>query len=140
MVIQRIQSVYLLIASILMACYSFMDVILVKTVTATLEKISLFDVSVVSFMLSLLVAVLSLVTIFKYKALKLQLGLCFINILLTMTQVSLLVVAALNYKVALLDEFLIQNCMPVMSIVFIGLAIAAIKRDKKLLSSYDRLR
>ena len=47
MVIQRIQSVYLLIASILMGCYSFSDVILVKTINETLEKVSLFDASLI---------------------------------------------------------------------------------------------
>ncbi len=140
MVIQRIQSVYLLIASILMGCYSFSDVILVKTINETLEKVSLFDASLISFIISILVTVLSLVSIFKYKALKLQIGLCFINVLLTLTQIAVLVIESLNLSAFKFDQFLMPNCMPIISIILLILSILAIKRDKKLLSSYDRLR
>ena len=140
MVIQRIQSVYLLIVSILMACYSFMDVVLVKTITESFEKLSLFDLSAISFILSVLVAVISFVTIFKYKALKLQIGLCYINILLILTQLSVMVIGILNLTTVKFDQILMANCMPIISIIFMLLTIAAIKRDKKLLSGYDRLR
>ncbi len=138
MVIQRIQSVYLLIVSILMAIYSFMDVVLVQTATS-MEKLSLFNAGKIPFILSVLVAVISFLTIFKYKKMNLQITLSSACILLMLTQVVLLVVEvySMNYSNV---EFFICNCMPVLAVIFLGLAIAAIKRDKKILSGYDRLR
>lgn len=139
MVIQRIQSVYLLLVAILMAVYSFMNVVLVQSNVNPMEKLSLFDASTVSFMLSLLVAVLSAVTIFKYKKLNLQITLCSCNIILILGQLTVLVleVIAKNY---ISIEFFISNTMPVISIILLALSIAGIRRDKKILGSYDRIR
>lgn len=139
MVIQRIQSVYLLLVAILMAVYSFMNVVLVQSSVNPMEKLSLFDASTVSFMLSLLVAVLSAVTIFKYKKLNLQISLCSCNIILILGQLTVLVleVIAKNY---ISVEFFISNTMPVISIILLALSIAGIRRDKKILGSYDRIR
>lgn len=139
MVIQRIQSVYLLLVAILMAVYSFMNVVLVQSSVNPMEKLSLFDASTVSFMLSILVAVLSAVTIFKYKKLNLQITLCSCNIILILGQLTVLVleVIAKNY---ISIEFFISNIMPVISIILLALSIAGIRRDKKILGSYDRIR
>ena len=138
MVIQRIQSVYLLIVTILMAIYSFMNVVLVQS-AVIMEKLSLFSASKISFILSLLVAVVSCITIFKYKKMNLQITLSSINILLIITQVVMLVIEVLS-KDYVTVEFFICNCIPVISVVFLILTIAAIRRDKKILSSYDRIR
>lgn len=139
MVIQRIQSVYLLLVAILMTVYSFMNVVLVQSSVNPMEKLSLFDASTVSFMLSILVAVLSAVTIFKYKKLNLQITLCSCNIILILGQLTVLVleVIAKNY---ISIEFFISNIMPVISIILLALSIAGIRRDKKILGSYDRIR
>ena len=138
MVIQRIQSVYLLIVTILMAIYSFMNVILVQTATI-MEKLTLFSASKISFIISLLVAIVSCITIFKYKKMNLQITLSSISILLIITQVVMLFIEVLSKDYTSV-EFFICNCIPVISIVLLILTIAAIKRDKKILSSYDRIR
>lgn len=139
MVIQRIQSVYLLIVTILMAIYSFMDVVLVQSGTGAMEKLALFNASTISFILSLLVTLLSLITIFKYKQLNLQIALCVIGILLTATQFAVLLIEMLSQNLVTV-QFFICNCMPVAAIILFILSIAAIRRDKKILSSYDRIR
>ena len=139
MVIQRIQSVYLFISAVLMAVYSFLDVALVQNLTGALEKLSLFNASAISFILSILVAVLSLVTIFKYKQLNYQIGLCIVNCILIVTQLVVLVVELMSQEFNSVELF-ICNCMPIVSLIFMILSISAIRRDKKLLSSYDRLR
>lgn len=140
MVIQRIQSVYLLLVTVLMSIYSFTDVILVKTISETFEKMSLFELSIISFTLSLLVAILSMISIFKYKSMKLQIALCSINILLVTTQLVVMIMDALGQTIVQFDQFLLSNCLPLISLVFLVLSILAIKRDMKLLSSYDRIR
>jgi hypothetical protein len=140
MVIQRIQSVYLLLVTILMAIYSFSDVVLVKTIAESFEKIRLYDLSLVAFILSLLVTLLSFVTILKFKSMKLQIALCSVNIMLVLTQLVVMVVDALGLTTVQFDQFLLSNCLPLLSVVFLVLSISSIKRDMKLLSSYDRLR
>ena len=140
MVIQRIQSVYLLLVTILMAIYSFSDVVLVKTIAESFEKIRLYDLSLVAFILSLLVTLLSFVTILKFKSMKLQIALCSVNIMLVLTQLVLMVVDALGLTTVQFDQFLLSNSLPLLSVVFLVLSISSIKRDMKLLSSYDRLR
>ena len=140
MVIQRIQSVYLLLVTILMAIYSFSDVVLVKTIAESFEKIRLYDLSLVAFILSLLVTLLSFVTILKFKSMKLQIALCSVNIMLVLTQFVVMVVEALGLTTVQFDQFLLSNSLPLLSVVFLVLSISSIKRDMKLLSSYDRLR
>lgn len=140
MVIQRIQSVYLLLVTILMAIYSFSDVVLVKTIAESFEKIRLYDLSLVAFILSLLVTLLSFVTILKFKSMKLQIALCSVNIMLVLTQLAVMVVEALGLTTVQFDQFLLSNSLPLLSVVFLVLSISSIKRDMILLSSYDRLR
>ena len=140
MVIQRIQSVYLLLVTILMAIYSFSDVVLVKTIAESFEKIRLYDLSLVAFILSILVTLLSFVTILKFKSMKLQIALCSVNIMLVLTQLVVMVVDALGLTTVQFDQFLLSNSLPLLSVVFLVLSISSIKRDMKLLSSYDRLR
>ena len=140
MVIQRIQSVYLLLVTILMAIYSFSDVVLVKTIAESFEKIRLYDLSLVAFILSLLVTLLSFVTILKFKSMKLQIALCSVNIMLVLTLLVVMVVDALGLTTVQFDQFLLSNSLPLLSVVFLVLSISSIKRDMKLLSSYDRLR
>jgi hypothetical protein len=140
MVIQRIQSVYLLLVTILMAIYSFSDVVLVKTIAESFEKIRLYDLSLVAFILSLLVTLLSFVTILKFKSMKLQIALCSVNIMLVLTQLVVMVVDALGLTTVQFDQFLLSNSLPLLSVFFLVLSISSIKRDMKLLSSYDRLR
>ena len=140
MVIQRIQSVYLLLVTILMAIYSFSDVVLVKTIAESFEKIRLYDLSLVAFILSLLVTLFSFVTILKFKSMKLQIALCSVNIMLVLTQLVVMVVDALGLTTVQFDQFLLSNSLPLLSVVFLVLSISSIKRDMKLLSSYDRLR
>ena len=140
MVIQRIQSVYLLLVTILMAIYSFSDVVLVKTIAESFEKIRLYDLRLVAFILSLLVTLLSFVTILKFKSMKLQIALCSVNIMLVLTQLVVMVVDAIGLTTVQFDQFLLSNSLPLLSVVFLVLSISSIKRDMKLLSSYDRLR
>lgn len=123
-----------------MAIYSFSDVVLVKTIAESFEKIRLYDLSLVAFILSLLVTLLSFVTILKFKSMKLQIALCSVNIMLVLTQMVVMIVDALGLTTVQFDQFLLSNSLPLLSVVFLVLSISSIKRDMKLLSSYDRLR
>lgn len=157
MVIQRWQSVFLLIAALLMAFYAFLPVA-GFTFGGVSYELSLLGISslvpdggsaitlatvspeVVSwplFALSVLVAVLSLVAIFKFKQMKLQKTLCMACIILTVAVIASLLVLVNGWSDL---RYYFSNVMPVLAILFYILAIRGITKDQKILSSYDRLR
>ena len=89
------------------------------------------------FALSVLVAVLSLVAIFKFKQMKLQKTLCMACIILTVAVIASLLVLVNGWSDL---RYYFSNVMPVLAILFYILAIRGITKDQKILSSYDRLR
>ena len=125
MVLQRIQSLYLLIAAILMAVFGYF--------------------TAVSFELPILVGViafLAIVDIFLYKNLQRQMTVCFVDIIL-----GLAMLVAIGYQAYHLsaDEGAKLSwswlyLLPILSIVFLMLAHKAMSRDKKKLLDADRLR
>ena len=122
-----------------MAVYSFMNVVLVQSATEPVMILTLFSASIISFILSMLVACLSFYTIFKYKKLNLQIALSVSCLLLLIAQIAVLFVEILS-KNYVLVEYFVCNCIPLISMIFLVLTIKEIKKDKKILSGYDRIR
>jgi hypothetical protein len=125
MVIQRIQSLFLLIAALLMAAFAFF--------------IPLIDTSML--VLVILIAVLAIIDIFLYKNLQRQMTVCFVDIIIGLA----MLVSIIIQIVRLAKENLAVNwnwawVLPVLSIVFLMLAHKAMSRDKKKLRDADRLR
>ena len=124
MVIQRIQSVYLLIAAILMGAFAF------------------FPLGVVMLTLIILISFLAIVDIFLYKNLQRQMTVCFVDII-----IGLAMLVAIG-----IQAFVVGNregwtvswqwyvLLPVLSIIFLMMAHKAMSRDKKKLLDADRLR
>ena len=120
MVIQRIQSVYLLIAAILMGAFAF------------------FPLGVVMLTLIILISFLAIVDIFLYK-----MTVCFVDIIIGLAMLVSIGIQA--YKVGTEGEaamtlnwwFLL---LPVLSIIFLMLAHKSMANDKKKLRDSDRLR
>lgn len=125
MVIQRIQSLFLLIAALLMAAFAFF--------------IPLIDTSML--VLVILIAVLAIIDIFLYKNLQRQMTVCFVDIIIGLATLASIIIQI----VRLAKENLAVNwnwawILPVLSIVFLMLAHNAMSRDKKKLRDADRLR
>lgn len=125
MVIQRIQSLFLLIAALLMAAFAFF--------------IPLIDTSML--VLVILIAVLAIIDIFLYKNLQRQMTVCFVDIIIGLA----MLVSIIIQIVRLAKDNLAVNwnwawVLPVLSIVFLMLAHKAMSRDKKKLRDADRLR
>lgn len=141
MVIQRKQSLFLLIASILMGVYAFMPLLLQSDGEVLLGGMSFNGLGGVIFILNCLVALLSFITIFKFKSLRFQKKLCFINILLIIASIATLCCVALMQKDCdLIDSLTYYNVLPVVAIVFLLLAHKGITHDQKLLSGSSRIR
>ena len=121
--IQRIQTVYMLIAGVVAAMPILFGLDWLRTL--------LFAIS----------AVVALYTIFKYKKRNLQQLLNWLNIVINFTLLGIFVYRMLNSSgESLLSEKGVGVFVPVLSIVFLFLANKAIRRDEKLVKSADRLR
>ena len=149
MVIQRIQSVYLLIAVILMAVFAFFPALSFTLGDNTVLYGALetgraghLHINLLLLTLTVLIALLALIDIFQYKNLQRQMTVCFVDII-----IGLALIVAIG-----IQAFVIGNrdgwtvswqwalCLPVLSIIFLMLAHKAMSHDKKMLRDADRLR
>lgn len=135
--LQRIQTIYLLIAAGVSA-----GLIFVCHLWIIEESISVFAKDdTLYFGLFLGSAVLSLITIFMYKNRKSQFVLGRLNIILNFILLGFFVYQSLNISgETAVSEKGIGMFLPIVSIVFLALANKAIKKDEDLVKSVDRLR
>jgi hypothetical protein len=154
--IQRIQSLYLLLIALLSVLFlngpilNFIDktgsaikVTLTEVVKSTggqgnevIEKLLPFTVLII------VIPAISLVTIFLYKNRKVQLRITLVLIILTAT----LLIAFVHVSLSVISKFGAQlvaglkMILPVLMLIFSILAYRGIKKDDQLVKSYDRLR
>src|SRR5690606_3509362 len=135
--LQRIQTVYLIIAAIISA-----GLIFVFHLWTNNAEVPVFAKDNVTYLaLFLGSAVLSLVTIMNYKNRKFQFVLGRLNIILNFILLGLFVYQSLNVSgEADVSEKGIGILLPIFSIVFLVLANKAIKKDEDHVKSVDRLR
>lgn len=140
MVIQRIQSLYLLIASVLMALVCFVVPVAqgVDDLGApmTVHIYNMLPVLIIN----LLTAVLLLIAIFLYRNLNLQIKVIRIGIVLILISAAIEGVALYSQIGDLKVEWLGSGIMLGCAFVLTLLGLQGVMSDKKLLSSYDRLR
>ena len=135
--IQRIQTLYLLIAAGISAGLIFVF----HLWTDGREAIIFAKDDYTYLGLFLGSALLSLISIFKYKARKSQFMLGRLNIILNVILLGVFVYQSLNLSGEInVSEKGIGMILPVFSIVCLVLANKAIKKDEDLVKSVDRLR
>ena len=135
--IQRIQTLYLLISAGISAGLTFVFH-LWTTITETLF-FAKDDMLYLGLFLGS--AALSLISIFMFKNRKSQFMLGRLNIILNFILLGLFVYRSLNLSgEATVSEKGIGILLPIFSIVFLVLANKAIKKDEELVKSVDRLR
>jgi hypothetical protein len=140
MVIQRIQSLYLLLAAIAMGIYAFFPSLIDANGKSFFGGYKL-GVELVPFILNCLVALLAFIAIFKFKRMRLQKTLCIVNIVLIISSLATVCVFALLLKDCdLLGSLSYYNLLPVVAIIFLLLAHKAISHDQKLLRGSSRIR
>lgn len=151
--IQRIQSLFLLIAMGLLISMFFIPLAEVKDFQENILQFDLIGVKMaeepgylfLTYHLLILIAaaiLVSLITIVKYRNRILQIRLCIFNILLLLgfygmlfyllNKVKVHFTATIYYEVPVL--------FPVICVILIFLAIRGIRKDIILLRSYDRIR
>jgi hypothetical protein len=136
--LQRIQSIYLLIAAILSG-----GLIFVFNLWTNTENVAIYAQDELLYLaLFLGSALLAIVTIFNFKNRQLQFVLGRLNIILNFILLGLFVYRSLSLSGGTSDvsEKGIGMLLPIFSIVFLVLANKAIKKDEDLVKSVDRLR
>ena len=149
MVIQRIQSVYLLIAVILMIVFAFFPALTFELggrefVYGALEtgKVGVTHIDPLMLMLVVLISLLAFIDIFLYKNLQRQMTVCFVDIIIGLAMLVAICIQAfvVNGKDGVTLQWQWYLALPVLSIIFLMLAHKAMSRDKKMLRDADRLR
>lgn len=150
--IQRIQSVWLLLAAIFMSALFYVDVyaVLVPSAVDMPAKMVQDYTSVVSIKNNFLAlgltaasTLLSFVTIFLYKKRKQQVSLTWLNILLCIGLVFWLYVGLNNFWSAYPENgghIWLGLFFPVITVFLLLAALRGIRKDEKLVRSLDRLR
>ncbi|MEW4922579.1 DUF4293 domain-containing protein [Algibacter sp. 2305UL17-15] len=135
--LQRIQSVYLLLAAI-----CSLGLIFVVHLWITNDGVVVFAKDELPYFVAFVVSgILSLVAIFLFKNRKLQFVLGRLNIILNFFLLGFFVYLSLNVSgETVVSEKGIGMFLPIISIVFLALANKAIKKDEDLVKSVDRLR
>ncbi|MEM7381256.1 MAG: DUF4293 domain-containing protein [Bacteroidota bacterium] len=135
--IQRIQTLYLIIVAILAGGLPFWLSLWTNMEGVQQYAASVLWISVVFYV----VAAMALLSIFLYKNRQNQFFLNRLNILLNLFLLGFFVYRSLNLSgEATVSEKGIGMLIPVFSIVFLVLANRAIKKDEDLVKSVDRLR
>ena len=135
--IQRIQTIYLLLSAIVSAGLIFVFELWENPAG---EAVYAQDEPMV-FLLFLISALMSVVGIFLYKNRKQQFVLGRVNVILNLILLGLFVFWSLNISgESNISEKGIGMVIPIVSIVLLVLANKAIKKDEDLVKSVDRLR
>ncbi len=144
--IQRKQSLWLFIAALLDAGVFYFDLYRTHTVingADTLGQLRVAD-HYPSLIVALVITILPFVTIFMYGNRKRQIAMSFASILAMISFIALLLGRVGNLSKMVpppsSGSYWIGAVLPVISIVFVFLAILGVRKDEKLVKSMDRLR
>ncbi len=140
--LQRKQSIWLLLAALLNAClfivpfYRWHEA--PDTAWHDLRLNSFFP----AFLVAIVITLLPLVAIFMFRKRKQQMAMCMVSLLsiITFTSMMLAKVTSLVPANATDGTYWIGAALPALSFVFIVLAMLGIRKDDKLVQSMDRLR
>ena len=156
--IQRIQTVFLVLVIILGIVFSFLPILgftgnETEYVMNAYKTVAVEDVTNVIAknmgvgVMQGLVFLIAIITIFLFKKRSLQIKLCKLNILLIAVQIAAVVMysdvvrAAINHNSSeVLENFKFGSIIPVICLILTYLAIRFIKKDDNLVRSADRLR
>lgn len=149
MVIQRIQSIYLLIAVILMVVFAFFPALTFELADKTVLYGALesgragnLHVNALLITLIILISLLAIIDIFLFKNLQRQMTVCFVDIIIGLAMLIAICVQAftVNNRTGWTVTWHWYVLLPVLSIIFLMMAHKAMSNDKKKLRDADRLR
>ncbi len=145
MVIQRIQSLYLLLVAVVMGIFAFLPVIGANVdgsqlAVGAVASCGVTQPSWLLLCLDVLIALLSLIAIFKYRSLPFQQRLCGVIVALIVALLVCIGVVFFQQKGQCAAVLRWSVALPCVALVLALLARKGIKHDRKLLSDSERIR
>lgn len=137
--IQRIQTVYLLLVVIACIAYIFVPFGQIITPEGNYETWAIKQVTPIMIE-NIMVAVLAFISIFLFKNRKTQMKVVLVNILLSVLLIGLFLFGLTQHIGIQNYVFKIGAILPVFILLFNMLAYGSIKHDEALVKSMDRLR
>ncbi len=144
--IQRIQSLWLLLAALVNAGLFYFDLYradVVKNGQTVVDGLRIND-HYPSLLIALVITILPLVIIFMYKQRKRQRSMAILGIVLNIGFISTVLMRVGNYTnspaAPANGSYWIGSILPLLSMIFLFLALKGINKDDKLVKSLDRLR
>lgn len=144
--IQRIQSVWLLVAALLNAglfYFSLYRADVMKEGVATVEKITA-NGNIMLFLLAIVIIALPLVAIFMFKNRKQQANMAMLSIVLNIGFIATAIMVISNFSnstpAPTNGSYRLGIVLPIAAIVFLFMAFKGIRKDIKTIKSLDRLR
>jgi peptidoglycan/LPS O-acetylase OafA/YrhL len=144
--IQRIQSVWLLIAALINSGLFYFDLYRGHIITNGVDMLVHLRVNdhFPSLLLALVIVLLPFIAIFLFKNRKQQRGLAMLSIVAVIGFIALMVMRVGNFNnqspAPTNCTYWIGAVLPIISIIFIIMAMNGIRKDEKLVKSLDRLR
>lgn len=151
--IQRIQSVWLLLAALFGVGLFMFGILTIKytgtngaEVTQSLSVLELNNVTgYLLAAIAIAIVALPAIAIFMFKNRKLQTSLSVLAIVLNIGFIAFYIMGMESFKNAHVppvtgSSFGLASFMPIVSIIFLFMAIRGIRKDQKLVKSLDRLR
>lgn len=143
--LQRIQTLYLLIASVLMALVTLLPMVTFTTATGE-EVLKAFDLIYIGALLTIC-TLLPFVTLWLFKNRWLQIRLCFAELVLlvgaqifTIAYSTRVTNGMRESLTGLVADKSITIIFPAVAMVLVALAIRGIIKDQQLIKSLDRIR
>jgi uncharacterized membrane protein len=146
--IQRIQSVWLLLAALSCAGLFFFNLYTAQQMVNGTQTLVPMRVNggneFLLMLLAIAIIVIPLFAIFRYKNRKQQKSIVVLNMVAVISFIAVLLMHIANYNhqtpAPLNGAYGIASVLPVFALVFLGLALRGINKDDKLVKSVDRLR
>lgn len=144
--IQRIQSLWLFLAALAAAGLLYFSLYNYHTLVNTVDTANQLKANnnYGLFVLAILLIILPLVNIFMFKNRKRQKGLAALSIVVAIGFIAVMVMRITSLRndtpPPTSGSYGVGAIMPILSIVFLFLAISGIRKDEKLVKSLDRLR
>ncbi|MBK9330082.1 MAG: DUF4293 domain-containing protein [Sphingobacteriales bacterium] len=137
--IQRVQTIYLLLAALACIAFIFVPFGQIKTPEGGTETWAIKQVTPVMIS-AIVVAATSLISIFLFKNRRTQMKLVLVNIMLSVALIGLFVFGVTQHIGLRNYTFGIGAILPLFILLFNMLAYGSIKSDENLVKSMDRLR
>ena len=144
--IQRIQTVWLLLATLTASALFYTDVYHAEIITGAVTTVLAFKVAshFPSLLLAVVVILIPFVSIFLFKNRKKQRNLIWLGVLAALAFISVNLWRISHFTTGTVPEpggtYQVGSILPVLVLIFLFLAIRGINKDEKLVRSLDRLR